>query len=331
MLRLSFRLALTVSFAATAHARPYEDTKGRFRIELADGWKIEPRFGDTSGMVFARELSVFDRPEKISFAIEADGATVDSAAELARRIETRDGLRNPSKEAGARVAGTSGLLREYTEDGRLVRVWYGAVQGRPAVVRLEGSARALDKIASEVDRMLASLRVTPPEASEERPRGRFVGESGVAIELFEDGRAKLGGRDGRHRFEGKALILELDGGKAKKFDYSLDGDRLTLRSDALPRPSIYVRGGAEPKPAAPTLVGAWTLRGAKGPIPFDLHPDGRFELGTTKGEWKLEQEELELTGGKGQRIRYRIEWRGSSVVLSGGDLDRPVRLAPRAR
>ncbi|MBI4816133.1 MAG: hypothetical protein HY791_07745 [Deltaproteobacteria bacterium] len=319
--------AALCAYAAPLLAKPYEDTRGRFTLDVAAGWRIEPRFGDTAGMVFVRDVELGDGKQKVSLSVEADGAVVDSTWDLADRIEAREGLGRRQREAPDQVGKLAGLMREYDRGSALVRVWYAVADRRPIVVRFEASTRAAPKAEREVARMIESLVVVGSKPEGPRLAGRFVSDGGVVLELGDDGSVSFGGREGRFKVNDELLTLELAGGKARQFRFELSGDRLSLSSPELPKPAVYRRRAADAEQAKPrSVAGRWRFKGPRGELFIELEYSGAFVLGPMKGQWELKGDELALLGPKGQKIRYRAVLKVDLLELAGGDLDKPLKL-----
>ena len=333
-----------VSVVALVAATPYRDTRGRFRLEIADRWALAPGFGDTYGMVFRRPLR---RPGTFAtLTVHVDPVSAGSLRGFADEIERSGSARRRGKERKQKIAGRSALVREYRtaasdkrpEPGR-ARSYFLQAAGQFFHLRAEAPRNELRLVEDDLRWMLARFepaRIEPDAASEAaRHRapppwvGRWRSDAGVAFLLGSDGRFALGGAEGTYNVSGRSLTLELPGGATRRFAIEIDGARLVLTSPELGAPAVYRRAGttaAAPgrRAGSATIAGRWETRSGVKPVVLDLGGDGRFSMGGLTGTWEAAPGRLTMRGGPGQSVTYRYTVDGTKLTLSGGDLDDPV-------
>src|SRR5947209_15483228 len=97
-------------------ARPYEDTKGRFRITLAEEWALMPQFGDLSGMTFRRTMKTRKGDVPAILLIHMDSVQASDPKEYADHVEA-ELKKQPGfvrlEEKASMVGGKPALVREY--------------------------------------------------------------------------------------------------------------------------------------------------------------------------------------------------------------------------
>lgn len=319
---MMFPLLMAATLAAAA---PFQDTRGRFALELPEGWGLSPRFGDTDGMRFERRLSarmgggvahlsVQVRPELDPEA----GARADAAALAAQGYQVRRGA--------ARVGGQAALRVTAERGGQVIRDDH--IPG--FMLRLEVAARDRRAVSKEVKAILRSFRARgaapaapkpPPAPAPGALEGRFESDVGTVLSLDGQGGFQLGASAGRYVVRGDALTLTPDGGAAQTFRYQLDGEVLVLTAPALTQPMRY-RRQAPPRSASP--AGAWRTAGPDGELRLTLHPDGHFELAGQTGQWMVETPWLRLRRSDTEVVSYHFTLSDQTLRLSGGDLDDEV-------
>ncbi len=320
-------------------ASPYEDPKGRFTLQMEDGWALRPQFGDTSGMTFARPLRGRRGEGVALFWVRVEPGTAFlsfveavEAALAAQPGFTRLGEQNQT------VAGVPGLVREYraqvakTRYEKRMVAYYAAVDGRMVLLHAEGPERDFERIRGEVAQMVASFRLTGPTRAASRPArltGRWKADSGLVLALGDDGSFALAEVSGRYEIESDSLTLVLPAGR-ETFSYILADDILTLSSNNLEEPIVYRRqSGSKPAPKAQVLtdtalLGRWANK--KAGVELALAGNHQFELGEFRGRWVLLGDKLQLERSKTEVITYQMALQGDRLTLSGGDLDDPLRL-----
>jgi hypothetical protein len=346
-------LVVTIAFATVpAWAKPYEDTQGRFRIEVPEGWNYEPRFGDTQGMTFRKEVSGhgsvtvdahIDPIEAASLRAFVDKITADlekTHARLDKRLTD--------------VGGKHALLIEYgpidkdkAEDplGRL-REYFLEASGHHYELRVEGQLNSLRRVEKELESILKSFvpKAGAQHEVAERPAdkpfepalliGRWMNDDKLVMVIHADGGFLLGETKGRYEIVGHTLTFILPGQGREDFNFTVDESSsvITLSSPNLETPMSYRRlkddEGDEPVPAAarPGLPGRWQTKG----LLLELKSGGEFTMGKMRGTWSAEGDRLTLRGTHGESVSYQFELHGDSLRLSGGDLDDPrtFRKAP---
>lgn len=343
-------LALSVALIG---ATPYEDTQGRFRLALPDGWGLAPQFGDTFGMSFEKPLG---RDRVATFLVHVDPVSADDVGGFADAVE---GLHDASRqyrrlgEEKARVAGQQAVVRRYAavgaSGGRVrVQAWYVRAGKRFFHLRTWAPSGMLRSVIGEVEGMVASFHPGAAAARGRRPGGgasarqaevapdELIGvwwnAEGVRFALGGDGGFVLGGAEGRYRIEGRELILKPSSGGTLRFSYALVRGGLELKSPALDKAARYTRRRAAASTsergteAAAAPIGAWKTSTPKGPMILTIAADGAFSMGTMRGTWVVEGDRLVLAAAEGERASYRFKQRGSTLTLSEGDLEKPLTL-----
>lgn len=291
---------------------PYEDARGRFRLDLEPGFEVTPRFGDTRGIRFQKPAPARRGWGPLVFEVRMEAPGACGAGGNA--------FRDVRGRRWAKHTGVDAHRYERLEASRCL------------VVRTEGAARDLRRAAPALLRMLASVELTsiaqPAPRSERRDAemDRLVGTwtgDGTRLMLGAGGGFRLGEIRGRWKARGGTLELE-----ARQFSYVLRGSKLTLRGGGLEAALVFHRldlevEKAEEAKAPARLVGRW-----KGPgFELILGPEGRFELGAVEGQWRLVAKGLELRHGETVRLTYRVRLDGDQLRLSGADLEAPIMLA----
>lgn len=332
-------------------ARPYRDTKDRFRLELAPGWELSPQFGDTAGMVFKKKLGRRRGVGLAFLAVRVAPEEMESARAFARSLEpalqAQPGFRSLG-EARAQVGGRPALLRKYRAsfDGypglkKRIDSYFLEAHGRVFLLQVTSGERERRRIERDVQAMLASfvpMGGRRPEPRRPRPRtqavpslaGRWVNDDGLVLFLAKDQTFTLADVGGRYEANGDALTLIIPKKGRQEFTYQLVSDRLTLRSPDLPGPVTYRRDDRGPKKhTAGDFVGSWETVGTAKPIPLELGKDGDFRMGEFEGTWQYEAGRLQLRRSKSEVITYDVRLAGGRLILSGADLDRPIAFRRR--
>lgn len=321
---------------------PYVDTKGRFQLELPEGWRLLPAYGDSFGMRFQRELpggrvslTVHVDPVEVegleSFVTEIEGWVLEQGLERKTRDRGRVGSYSAvvlsfdsgkQKDARSKVAARSYFLEERAH------YYHLHVSASPAFV--------LDRARREVDALLHSFVAAPKpteRASASPPVvtpkisivGDWLSDKGVRFRLDPDGRFAMGGAEGRYLHQGETLALMIEGKSPQSFRAELTEDRLLLHSERLPAPAVYRRATAS-RAVEPALTGRWRATIPGGTLELALDPTGRFSLESHRGQWVLRDGLLSLTTDEGEVIAYAAEIEGERLALSGGDLEEPLWL-----
>lgn len=335
-----------LSIALLTAAKPYRDTKGRFEVELADGWALAPQFGDVLGMRFERSGQPSD--EQVHFVLHVDsvsGSTLESMSDAAqqrygrgRRLERID--RKPIQIKSGRW-----LRSQYrTPTGRAVafvsqlagQTFVGWAEFPKNTRRFEPDVRAMLDTVRRPSKSGVSPTASPLSAASRpavAPRaaakvvGRWESDAGVVFILAADGRFQLGSKRGQYELHGSNLRLLLPGKSPRAFEVEVGEDRIVLRSNKLKRPGVYWRKAAERSastPKAGSPIGSWRTQTPSGPMVLDIRRDGSFSMGAMNGTWTATPGQLTLEASSGAVITYKASVSGGALVLEGGDLPRAV-------
>ena len=344
--------------ASSVRAAPYRDDRRGFSLELTEGWRLAPRFGETEAMVFERRfssrrgrrtatLSVRRLPVEVTVArLQAELQRVwgDRVGRAAAIDPAPPGLRHlfgwryrPQGEARTRSAEAHGFVTD----------------GRRFLVTLESAPRDVARFRIDVGRLLSTfealavrtpalrpandrvLRAGAPKAGAPAPPprpnasatvivGRWIRPQGDPIEFFADGRYRLADVSGRYRWRSGQLELTGTDGASRRFTVVRRGDRLEMVSSALPKPLVFER--FRPMVA---LAGLWRADLPKGTLILNLQRNGNFALGSHRGRWSVEGARLVLRKSKTEQLTYNWKLSVGILTLSGGDLDRPLLLSRR--
>lgn len=332
-------------------AKPYEDTRHRFRVELPDTWSLTPQFGDTHGMIFQRDLGVRARRSLAMLIIHVDSAPVSDAKEYADAHEKA--LRNQPAftkkgESTSTVGGYPALVREYTalaskkpKIEKTIRAHFLEAAGHRYLIHAESPTRDFEKIEDDLTKILASFAPlagasdrdtnAPKIALENTPvlTGRWVNEDGLLMVLGGDGSFALAEATGRYEVQNNTLTMIIPGQGRESFTFVFDGvdGTLTLSSANLGSPMIYRRAGkaSAAKTAAPSqdgsLTGRWITPTANGALVLDLRADKSFTMGQSSGQWSSSATKLTLHRASSESVTYSYKREGDKLALSGGDLD----------
>ncbi len=340
------RLALILLIAAVggqALATPYEDTQGRFRLDLGEGWTLAPRFGDTQGMVFEHRGT--RRGEVAVFMVrvqEAEGSLQSWGEALERGIRGQPGFqrlrssRTTISGQPARVQNYRALIPQTSGVQKRMRWYLMAAGDRFYLLHAEGEQRLFRRLLPEFEAMVRSFRIPKPKrpqsAASAMPslQGAWVAESGLVLSFQADQRFRLSDLSGRYELSGDRLILHPEGRAEQRFQYSVDlvKGTLTLQAPGLPKPIRYVKRSAKISQKEPTkrsdprsLLGRWKAGG----IILVLRADRSFSMGKNfSGQWRAKDGRLELIQSKSERLSYRYRVLGGHLTLSGADLEKPV-------
>lgn len=87
--------------------------------------------------------------------------------------------------------------------------------------------------------------------------------------------------------------------------------------------------GPSPSPAqlprSPNITGTWRAETPDGPREVVVRPDSSASYGEETVRWRVVGDSLYLAFGD-EWVAYRITVRGSTLTVSGGDLEEPMRL-----
>ena len=332
--------------------RLYRDERRGFSLELADGWALAPVFGETRAMVFERRFSARRGGRRAALSIRPirlDRADADVWAELQRVWGPRRGR----AEALVPVP-TEWRYRYRPQSDRRGEAHLLTVDGARFLVTLSAARQDMARFRADAAARLRTLRRVRPTSTTERGRGRrgdsealntsneastapaegaasavvgrWVRADGPALVLFRDGRYRLADISGRYAWRAGRLLLTRTNGKPQAFHAELRADRLVLKADGLPAPLVFDRFRPER-----ALAGVWVAVLPKGTLVLRLGPDGRFALGAHRGRWSVHGARLELRKSETEVLAYTWALADDGLILSGGDLDRPLKMARKVQ
>lgn len=337
-------------------ARPYEDTKQRFTLEVPEAWRLAPRFGDLAGMTFERRLEALGARDVAVLTVHVDPLAASHLDEFVRRVEADEGASGPAEERAATIAGRPARVRERRVGERVIRGYFFDARGRYFHLRLEVPELTLRAVDAELAPMLASFTpgvggakapafgggstdtpapASPPSSapaarvpSRGGPRaivGRWRSPSGARLELGADGRFRMGPRQGTYTLSASQLVLDVPGKDPITLTWALadEGRTLTLTGEALREPARYKRDGAVDR----GLAGRWVA--TRGRVELDLGADGQFTFGPLEGTWTEAEDHLVLRSARGDSVTYRATLDDDTLQLAGGDLEQPLVLRRR--
>jgi hypothetical protein len=342
--------ALFVAATALLGAKPYEDTRHRFRVELPEGWALTPQFGDVHGMVFQRTLGTRQRRSLGTLIIHTDSSSgVDTkqyAEQHERALSTQGGFERV-KESAVMIGGLPALAREYRalaskkpEIKKTMRAHFLEVNGVKYLLHFESITRDFTKLEGDITTVLASF--TPlakssgssetaeqiaiePERAAANLAGRWVNDDGLVMVLGGDGSFALDEANGRYEVRDNVLTMIIPDKGRESFTFAYDAGEgtLTLSSPNLGEPMLYRRVGASSAKASPTgdLTGRWITPTASGPLVLDLRRDKSFVMGSSTGQWSVSGDRLTLIRNGADMLRYTFRLNGDRLALSGGDLE----------
>ncbi len=330
---------LFVALASLA-ARPYQDTKQRFELTVADGWKLAPQFGDTSGMVFAREVLGREGGGTALLIVRTDPIGGRSLATFIEEVEAAFAKMpgySKGREQSVTLNGRPATERRYKTSDRRLRSTYSEANGYFYLVHFEAPRRAAQRLWPQAKSMLASFTIGSARARSpvgqhtsttrevEAPVGRWKSDSGLILKLDADGDYQLADVRGTYRVDGSTLVLSRPGGGRQSFAFEHDEDRgrLVLSSPQLPQPMVY-RLIEDKRVGRRQLFGKWRAVDVEPVFELSLSSNGRFVLGPYSGQWAVKDGALRLAKSDTEFITYKFRFEGKRLVLSGGDLDKPV-------
>jgi hypothetical protein len=344
-------LVLALALSSVASAKPYVDTKSRFRIDPAPGWELAPLTGDTTGMAFRRKHDGIPASLHVQVRPMAAGETAAQALDRKEReFRTEIGF-NPGSDTPSTVAGLPALTRTLSVfasgDRKTVRdVTLTAllVFGHVHLFHFETLERKRTFFARDLDRMIGSYvpmagkELTAPLVSTWISTG-----GGPDLLLEPDGAFRMGPLSGGWQADGGLLTLRVKQGQ-EAYRYVINVDTLTLTSANLDGDLVFRRSGAaryvEPvvakkRSGAVTreeLIGTWKVvqEGAPAdeePLVLHLSASGSVAFGPLSGRWRFSTGRLTIVSTAGVTITYAAGLDGSDhLQLSGGDLEHELSL-----
>ncbi|MBN2360695.1 MAG: hypothetical protein JXR83_14665 [Deltaproteobacteria bacterium] len=337
-------LALAVPTAAKKRGAGgvYEDTKGRFALDLPLGWNLAPMPGDLKGMMFRRDIG--DVPALFHAAVEGvrDSDTLESALDrLTSEFAQEIGYRKLT-DLQVKVAGLPALRRTHSAflsgNDKIVRYSVDTVliaYGHVHFLHFETAENAYPSFKGDLDKLLGSFRPLVGR----KVYGPLLGDwelvssrSGLRLSLAADLSFVLGDKRGRYRADGTRLtFIQADG--RETFDYAVSESSLVVRNDNLSDPMTYRRVGQQrpdlvavpPASAAErSIVGAWRV--VDGDITLRLSPSGAVQFGPLSGRYRIKGALLTIESAAGVEMTYHYSIHAGRLTLSGGDLEQPLVL-----
>ncbi len=92
---------------------------------------------------------------------------------------------------------------------------------------------------------------------------------------------------------------------------------------------VYRRAAAAPAPDHSRLIGKWRATKVEPAFELTLTAEHTFVLGPYSGKWAVDGSQLRLAKTPTEFVTYRFRLDKRGLVLSEGDLDRPVRFVRR--
>lgn len=341
--------AIGLYLASLIAAAPYVDTKGRFQVELPEGWRLLPAYGDSFGMRFQREIP----GGRVSVTVHVDPVEVEGLEAFVREIEgwvLEQGLARRSRargELGAHSAVVLGFepVEKDKREQTAARSYFLEVRGHYYHLHVSASpAFVMKRAQREIDALISSFTPgsgpgpaarSPPgpaPAAPTRPiEGAWTSDAGVLVRFEPNGQFVMGAASGRYVLRGETLALMIDGKAPQSFRVELAGSELRLHSERLPAPAVYRRGPSAGAGSS-ALVGRWRAAIPGGTLELALLDSGRFALDARSGRWVHRDGLLSLTTDQGEVVAYGVEIEGERLSLSGGDLEEPLwlhKISPR--
>jgi hypothetical protein len=261
-------------------ATPFTDTRGRFQLDLPNGWQFAPQPGDVTGAAFQRKLG----DEIANFAVRVTPVSdTTTLAEFVRRLSssiTSDPSYSLVNETTTQLAGLTVLKRRYTlalkgakgssELVKLAEDAFSVQAGVGYVVHAETMEDSWAKFAGDFERLTASLRFSSVDPNTPSPFpkelcGRWLmsGTTDTIFELRSDGTFDLAGTTGAWRVSGDKMMTQPVGGGREVFVWRLVNGELEVTNENLGGSIRYRRfDGALPLESLPkpTLTGVWKAK-----------------------------------------------------------------------
>jgi hypothetical protein len=348
---LSREITVLLFAALLMAAKPYEDTRHRFRVELPDTWTLTPQFGDTSGMVFQRSIGVRQRQTVATLIIHVDSAPASDAKEYAdaheKALRAQPSFERKS-ESAVTVGGHAALVREYRalaakkpKIEKTIRAHFFEAVGHRYLIHIESPSRDFAKVEEDLAKILTSFKPMAGSAEKNETaikiegleatpvlNGRWVNDDGLLMVLGGDGSFALAEATGRYEVRDGVLTMIIPGQGRESFNFLFDGvaGTLTLSSENLGTPMVYRRAGpgsgkSKKSDENTALTGRWITPTANGPLVLELRADKTFSMGSSSGQWSSASNRLTLIKSGSQSVTYTFTREGDRLALSGGDLE----------
>ena len=346
-MRLLSALLVLVLWAPLAFARPYVDTKKRFRLEPAGGWELAPLPGDVLGMNFRKKLDGVPASMHVMVQPAKAGTTVKQTLDAFEQPFTSEIGYNPGVDAPVVVGGIPGTRRTLSvyasgdrQTVRAIELYAIHAYGFAHVLHVETLEKKRGAITRDLDRMLASYEALAGRDLVAPLAGVWINTGGGPdLTLEASGAFHMGPLNGGWHADGGLLELRISSG-AEKYRYAQSGSTLTLSSPNLGDDMVFRRSGAaavvdEATPKTRTgplsreeLIGSWKVidQAATDPLKMVLAASGSVAFGDLSGRWRFATGRLTITSTAGATITYSASLDDEHLVLSGGDLDKPLTL-----
>ena len=343
-------LALFFVFGAlSAAAAPYNDTKDRFEIDLASGWRLAPVPLDGTGMVFKKDVDLSPGLLRVHVAPWEPGLSVRSQFQkLMEPFEAEIGFHEISR----RVQNKGGWLRHHINftmfangDARVVRkaqlemiVAYGSAY----VIYFECLEKGWKYFSADLRLMQKSFKPKINRDTYAAVVGEWADvENGQSFILRKNNEFEMSHLKGIYTVDGGQMLLYLRDGQ-ERFRYRLQQKKLYLSNSNLTRPQTFKRidllrtksTGSKKKEQKPKsvkrmdLYGKWRVVDGSlaEPLTLFLSPTGTMAFGPMHGRWKYDNFTLTLTSVSGTQRVYHLSLDGRRMRMSGGDLDNEIIL-----
>lgn len=348
---LGLCLSAVVLFALPASARKakdeYVDTKHRFALKLPSGWRLHPRPGDIGGMMFRKDVDGTFAIFAVNVRALRPSETLDESLRSATRpFEAEIGY-TPAGDTPASIGLLLGKRRSFTvyasgdkNTVRSIEMHVLHAFGFVHTLHFETLEKHRGRYQRDHDRLVGSYDARAGRKKMGKLIGKWRSETGgPQLVLDESTRFELGPLKGTWDTDGGKLTLHVKGG-AERYRYTLDRNRLTLRSSNLDGPAVYVRSGAsvyedrpeKKKRARPVrrdeLIGRWKALDTPStePLMLQLAPSGSVAFGPMSGSWKYKRSLLTIRSTAGVTYTYHVTLQRGRMLLSGGDLEKELWL-----
>jgi hypothetical protein len=242
------------------------------------------------------------------------------------------------------IAGTRRTLSVYASGDhqtvRAIELYAIHAYGYAHVLHIETLEKKRGAITRDLDRMLASYEALAGRDLTAPLAGVWINTGGGPdLTIEPSGAFHMGPLNGGWHADGGLLELRIPSG-AEKYRYVQSGATLTLSSPNLGEDMVFRRSGAaavvdDEKPKARSgplareeLIGTWKVidQAATEPLKMVLAASGSVAFGDLSGRWRFSTGRLTITSTAGSTITYSASIDDDHLVLSGGDLDKPLTL-----
>ncbi len=344
--------ALAICFAFgpfSAAAAPYNDTKDRFEINLASGWRLAPVPLDGTGMVFKKEVDLSPGLLRVHVAPWEPGRSARTQFnKLMQPFEAEIGFHEISR----RVQNKGGWLRHHINftmfangDARVVRkaqLEMIVAYGHAYVIYFECLDKGWKYFSSDLRVMQKSFKPKINSAIYDTVVGAWSDiENRQSLKLKKNNEFEMSHLKGIYTVDGGQMILFLKDGQ-ERFRYQIKKNRLHLSNSNLSQPQIFKRVDLLKTNSQATkkqvkqvktvkrmdLYGKWRVvdGSLSEPLTLFLSPTGTMAFGPMHGRWKYEDFSLTLTSVNGTERVYHLSLDGRRMRMSGGDLEQEIIL-----